>query len=99
MRTVYSVGVSLAGGGVGDRAYYAVKGLLEAGCLQRVYVSSSRTTDLPRLLLSSMGVAGRALRYVAFRVGTFRANHIVNQVFDAWVAAQLRPCDLDSCLE
>ena len=94
MKTTFSIGVSLAGGGVGDRAYHAIAGLIRAGYAQRVFASSSKADDLPRGVLRTMGVVGRALRYAAFRAGSFQANCLLDLVYDRWVAAQLGPCDL-----
>ena len=83
----------LGGGGGGDRAYHAVRALYGAGYVQRLYVSSSATNEFGRAV-RSMGLAGRALRYLVYHSHSDRANQFHDVMFDQWVAAQLRPCAL-----
>ncbi|NLG26968.1 MAG: glycosyltransferase family 4 protein [Chloroflexi bacterium] len=93
MSTCFSVGMRLAGGGGGDRAFQAARGLRLGGYVQRLYASSSATNQFSDVL-RSMGVLGRAARYAVYRSHSALASHGHDVLFDRWVAAQLRPCAL-----
>lgn len=65
MRVIYSVGAKFAGGGIGDTAYQAVRGLHEHGMLFRLLCGSHRSNEIPANLIRSLGVVSRILRKAA----------------------------------
>jgi len=54
MRVVYSIGSRLAGGGIGDTAYHAARGLERAGCLQRLFCLGYEPSDIPPGRITSL---------------------------------------------
>lgn len=94
MRVIYSIGARFAGGGIGDTAYYAVKGIWQAGALTRLLVSSARATEIPPALIYSLGLPGRILKRAALYDRTSRIYAIGDALFDRWAAGRLVPCDI-----
>jgi len=54
MRVVYSIGSRLAGGGIGDTAYHAARGIWRAGHLVRLLCLGHEPTDVPERLIASL---------------------------------------------
>jgi len=59
MRVVYSIGSRLAGGGIGDTAYQAARGLWRAGHLARLICLGHEATDIPVHLIRSLWFPSR----------------------------------------
>ncbi len=93
MRTIYSVGMRVGGGGGGERLYHALRALTAAGYAQRIYASSSASDAFGRAM-HTMGLAGRALRFLIARAHSARANAAHDGLFDRWVATQAGECAL-----
>jgi len=94
MQTTYSIGARLAGGGIGTTAYYAARGVWQAGALSRLLVSSYCPCDIPRTLVRSLGVVGRAMKRAAVLDSTGRIDGWSNALFDQWASRQLTDCDI-----
>jgi len=54
MRVVYSIGSRLAGGGIGNTAYHAARGILRAGQLARLFCLGREPSDIPEELIASL---------------------------------------------
>ncbi|MGQ9630358.1 MAG: glycosyltransferase family 4 protein [bacterium] len=59
MRVVYGIGVEFAGVGIGEVAYYAAKGLQDAGCLRRLIVHGMGPNDIRPDLVVNIFPLGR----------------------------------------
>ena len=94
MNAVYALGDRLGAPGVGERAGRAIAALGGAGYLRKVYVNSSCQTSEVLPVVVSTGWLGRAALYAAARAHSLRAIHVVNCLFDEWVARKMGPCDL-----
>ncbi len=86
---VYSIYAKLGGGGIGNTAFYAARGLYHAGLLQQLFVSSNAQDEIPHTLVSEWGFLGRVAKYVGFQDKTERIDLWTAQLFDRWVAAQM----------
>lgn len=93
-RVAYSIGVRFAGGGIGNIAYQAVRGIHQQATLVRLLASSSRPTEIPAELIRDMGLPGRILRRLAFHDPTRWLNPLSNVIYDAWASRQLVACDI-----
>lgn len=94
MQTIYAIGARFAGGGIGNTAYHAARGIWEAGVLNRLLVSSYRQTDIPTSVIHSMGLFGRGLKRAAVMESGGTVNAWADILFDHWASRQLIPCDL-----
>ncbi len=97
MEIIYSINARLAGGGIGDTAYYAVLGSYRAQCLKRVICSSSLPREIPREKIHSLGLFGRIQKRIASVDRSGRLNDAVDRFFDDWSSAALEECDLLHC--
>lgn len=93
-RVIYSIGVRFAGGGIGNIAYQAVRGIHQQATLTRLLASSSRPTEIPADLIHDMGLSGRILRRLAFHDPTRRLTPLSNVIYDVWASRQMVPCDI-----
>ncbi len=84
----------MAGGGIGNTAYHAARGIHQAGRLKRLIVSSYVPTDIDAKLIKSMGLVGRALKKLASFDRTGNADAIANSIFDLYAARQIVPCSI-----
>ena len=94
MQTIYAIGARLAGGGIGNTAYHAARGIWQAGVLNRLLVSSYRRTDIPPSHIRSMGYAGRVLKRVSILDSAGTLDAWSNALFDRWASQQIAPCDI-----
>ncbi len=59
MRVVYSIGSRLGGGGIGDTAYRAARGIWQAGHLARLLCLGAEPSDIPPHLIRSLWFPSR----------------------------------------
>lgn len=88
-KVTYSLSARLGGGGIGDTAFQAVKGIYNAGYLNRLFISSNAQSVIPSQLIRAWGFTGRALKYLAAKDSSGLINYLENLLFDAWVNTQL----------
>jgi len=69
MRVVYSIGSRLAGGGIGNTAYHAARGIWRAGHLARLLCLGCEATDIPPGLIRSLWFPSR--RHLRLPVHTY----------------------------
>ncbi|MBM4041594.1 MAG: glycosyltransferase family 4 protein [Planctomycetes bacterium] len=69
MRVVYSIGSRLAGGGIGNTAYHAARGIWQAGHLARLLCLGYAPSDIPPDLLRSVWFPSR--RFLRLPVHTY----------------------------
>jgi len=69
MRVVYSIGSRLAGGGIGNTAYHAARGIWRAGHLARLLCLGHEPTDIPADLIRSLWFPSR--RYLRLPVHAY----------------------------
>jgi len=94
VRVSYAINARLAGGGIGNTAYHAVKAIDERGWLHRLFVSSSETHEFARSDVRSMGLFGRTLKRAANYDASQRLNQWSDRLFDRWSARQIDACDI-----
>jgi glycosyltransferase involved in cell wall biosynthesis len=94
MRVCYSIGVRFAGGGIGNTAYQAVRGLHRHGLELTVLCGSYRRTELPRDRFRALGLTSRILRRAALYDRRRWLTMLHNRLYDRWAASVLPPCDL-----
>ncbi|HUT32700.1 MAG TPA: glycosyltransferase family 4 protein [Planctomycetota bacterium] len=90
MRVVYSIGSRLAGGGIGNTAYHAARGIWRAGHLARLLCLGHEPTDIPADLIRSLWFPSR--RYLRLPVHAYW--RLKDWAFDRR-AARLLPASLD----
>ncbi len=84
---VYSVNHRLGGGGMGNSVLEMLVGLHQAGLLKQVMVSSSKTEQLPRHLITSMGIIGRLQKRLCLYDPTeWLLSYLECRIFDRWVS-------------
>lgn len=93
MRVTYSIGARFAGGGIGNSAYHAVRGLVRHGGLCRLLCGSYVSTDIPQERIKAMGLASRVLRRLAVYGFGHQITHAHNLIYDRWAARQIPSCD------
>lgn len=94
MSVIHAVGTNFAGGGFGNRAYHAVRGLYQHGMLQRLLCGAYRVTDIPPDLIRSIGLPDRVLRKLATYDRRYWLWYIQHIIFDIWASQQLEPANL-----
>lgn len=85
MRVVYSIGSRLAGGGIGNTAYHAARGIWRAGHLARLFALGAEATDIPAELIHSLWFPSR--RYLRLPVHAYW--RLKDGSFDRRVARRL----------
>jgi glycosyltransferase involved in cell wall biosynthesis len=85
---LFSVGVWLPGGGMGNHAYYLVKGLERHGLLQHAYVMRRVADDLSPALVRDFYVIER-LSYRLARCLSLDQYVVRDNLFDFWISRQL----------
>ena len=94
LRVTYAINARLAGGGIGNTAYNAVRALAQRGWLQRLVVSSCKTNEFRGADVRDLGLVGRALKRVANYDASQRLNVWGDALFDVWAAQQIPECDI-----
>lgn len=94
VQVLYSIGVKFAGGGIGNIAYHAVRGLLQHKLLKRLLCGSYKPTEIPAGRIRALGWPSRGLRKLAVYENGYRLNYLHNLLYDWWAARQLEACDL-----
>jgi len=94
LRVTYAINARLAGGGIGNTAYNAVRELARRGWLHRLIVSSTKTDEFRGADVRELGLLGRALKRVANYDASQRLNAWSDVVFDGWAARQIPPCEI-----
>ncbi|NQT52316.1 glycosyltransferase family 4 protein [bacterium] len=91
MRVIYSIGSRLAGGGIGNTAYHAARGIHRAGHLRRLYCLGREPTEIPDDAVRSLWFPSR--RYL--RLPVLHYYWFKDRSFDRRVARRLdAPLDL-----
>lgn len=94
---VYAVNVRLGGGGMGSSVLEMLVGLHEAGLLKQAIVSSCKTDQLPRSLITQMGLVGRIQKRLSLYDPTgWVAGYIENRAFDRWASIVMQPSQIFS---
>jgi len=93
-RVVYSVGVRFPGGGIGNTASHAVRGLVRQGLLSGLLCGSFRPSDITPANLHALGLPSRALRKMAVYDPSGWVDHVYNVLYDAWAARRLPMGDI-----
>jgi len=86
MRVVYSIGSRLAGGGIGNTAWHAVRAIHRAGCLARLISLGHEPVDIPSDLMTSLWYPSR--RYL--RLSPLRYYWLKDRSYDRRAAKLLR---------
>jgi len=82
---IFSVGVWLPGGGMGNHAYYQVKGLERHGLLHRAYIMRRMAPDLDPALVRDCYLLER-LAYRIVRYSHLNQYVIRDNLFDFWIS-------------
>ncbi|MBM4035731.1 MAG: glycosyltransferase family 4 protein [Planctomycetes bacterium] len=85
MRVVYSIGSRLAGGGIGNTAYHAARGIWQAGCLERLLCLGHEPSDIPTELIRSTWFPSRRF----LRLPAYTYWRLKDWAYDRWAARQL----------
>lgn len=85
MQVVYSIGSRLAGGGIGDTAYHAARGIWKAGHLARLLCLGCERTDIPSELIRSFWFPSRRF----LRLPVFHYWFLKDRSFDQRAARRL----------
>ena len=93
-QVVYSTGVRLKGGGIGNIAYHAIRSLYRHHMLARVLCSSAAAVEIPAAYLQQWGWISRALRRAALydRYGVLDYIHSV--LYDLWARKHIPPGEI-----
>ena len=94
MRVIYSNGARIAGGGVGNTSYHAVRGLLRHELLESLICGSSRPTEIPLTKIRTLGSLSRVLRKLAVYDSQNRLDYAYRVFYDRWASRQLTACDV-----
>lgn len=94
VRVVYSVGVRFPGGGIGNTAAHAARGLARHGLLHCLLCGSFRPGEFPPVARRALGLPSRALRKLAACDRSGWVDHAYNLLYDAWAARRLPPGDV-----
>jgi glycosyltransferase involved in cell wall biosynthesis len=86
MRVVYSIGSRLAGGGIGNTAWHAVRAIHEAGHLARLISLGHEPVDIPKELLTSLWYPSRRV----LRLSPLRYYWMKDRSYDRRAARLLR---------
>jgi len=85
MQVVYSIGSRLAGGGIGNTAYHAARGVYRAGHLAQLFALGREPTEIPDQLITSLWFPSRRF----LRVPPLRYYWLKDRSYDQRVAARL----------
>jgi glycosyltransferase involved in cell wall biosynthesis len=85
---IFSVGVWLPGGGMGNHAYYLVKGLERHGLLKQAYIMRKVANDLSPALFHDFYLIER-LAYRFARYCSLDKYVVRDNLFDFWISRQL----------
>lgn len=94
MKMLYSIGTTFAGGGIGNIAAHAVRGLYRQGMLQRLLCGAYVPSDIPATLIKAMGWPDRVLRKLATYDQRRWLWHVQSVLFDQWAARHQTSADL-----
>jgi glycosyltransferase involved in cell wall biosynthesis len=95
MNVIYSIGVRFGGGGIGNIALHAVRGIHRHGCLKRLIVATDesgefeqrlvRTVKLPRLVNKGLYLSN---------VSGIKRSLFVDSLFDRLALKHVQRCDI-----
>jgi len=85
---VFSVGVWLPGGGMGNHAYYLVKGLERHRLLKQAYIMRRMADDLPPSIVHDCYIIER-LAYRLVRYFSYDQYVVRDNIFDWWISHHL----------
>ncbi len=93
----YSANVRLGGGGMGSSILEMLLGLHAAGLLSQVLISSCKTDQLPRSLITQLGLWGRIQKRLSLYDPTeWLGGYLENRMFDRWASRAMRPSPIFS---
>jgi glycosyltransferase involved in cell wall biosynthesis len=90
MRVAYSIGSRLAGGGIGNTAYYAARAIHRAGHLDRLFCLGREPTEIPDRVISSLWFPSRRF----LRLPVLYYYWVKDRLYD-WRVARRLPRDMD----
>jgi len=99
MEVIYSIGAKLAGGGIGDTAYHAVRGINRHGCLKKVICMGFANTEIPNEITKDINLARlfsvslRGLRKI-FRFDIQTVYYYGGKVYDYLASKELEKCNI-----
>ncbi|MGY4884242.1 MAG: glycosyltransferase family 4 protein [Nanobdellota archaeon] len=99
MKVIYSVGVPLGGGGLGNTSYNAVEQIYKAGILKKVICSENKKRNLPKEKVSSFKWAKYVFRYPLrgiqeYLFKNFNSPYWVDYIYDLLARTKIEKCDI-----
>jgi len=98
MDVIYTIGAKLAGGGIGDTAYHAVKSIYKHGYLKKVYCLDCKEIEIEKKKVGKVRLAYvfslpmRAInRYIS---KNFNHYYYTDRFYDLCVSKMLEKCDI-----
>ncbi|MCL4266205.1 MAG: glycosyltransferase family 4 protein [Anaerolineae bacterium] len=94
MRVIYSNGARFAGGGIGNTAYHAVRGLHRHQQLYKLLCGSYRPTEIPSPQIRSLRYLSRVWRKTAVYDKSGWLDYQYRRFYDRWATQQIEPVDV-----
>ncbi len=98
IRCVYSIGVPFGYHGTGMIAYYAARGIYNAGMLKRLICLSHKRTQIPENLIKDAIPAGRivcgAIEKLAILLGSANGYGAKDTIYDKLACLHMVDCDI-----